>query len=144
MKQAFSSEGRPRLLSRRELISKGLKLLFAAGSFHFVYSFAGWAGGPPSAVSFEDEPGEGEAIFKEGVFLVGLPEGPAALSARCPHLGCRLGFHEKEGRFECPCHGSRFTLQGERIDGPAARGMTRLSLARDAGRKILKATREVT
>ena len=35
-----------------------------------------------------------------------------AVSQRCPHLGCRVPFCESSGRFECPCHGSKFDLSG--------------------------------
>jgi Rieske Fe-S protein len=43
--------------------------------------------------------------------------------AACPHARCTLNFDELTGGFECPCHGSSFTLQGQRIDGPAPRDM---------------------
>jgi hypothetical protein len=38
---------------------------------------------------------------------------------RCPHLGCALKYNRAEHTWDCPCHGSRFTLQGELIDNPA-------------------------
>ncbi len=38
---------------------------------------------------------------------------------RCPHLGCALKYNRSEHTWDCPCHGSRFTLQGELIDNPA-------------------------
>ncbi len=38
---------------------------------------------------------------------------------RCPHLGCALKYNPREHSWDCPCHGSRFTEQGELIDNPA-------------------------
>mgnify|MGYP000916868033 FL=1 len=42
-----------------------------------------------------------------------------AVSVRCPHLGCQLSWNPDEKSWDCPCHGSRFTYDGKRIDGPA-------------------------
>jgi nitrite reductase/ring-hydroxylating ferredoxin subunit len=56
-----------------------------------------------------------------------------ALSQKCPHLGCRVPFCDSSGRFECPCHGSKFDLGGEWIQGPAPRGMDRYDLSLDNG-----------
>ena len=38
---------------------------------------------------------------------------------RCPHLGCALKWNPQEHSWDCPCHGSRFTEEGKRIDNPA-------------------------
>lgn len=38
---------------------------------------------------------------------------------RCPHLGCALKYNSAEYSWDCPCHGSRFTENGELIDNPA-------------------------
>lgn len=38
---------------------------------------------------------------------------------RCPHLGCALKYNATEHSWDCPCHGSRFTENGELIDNPA-------------------------
>ncbi len=38
---------------------------------------------------------------------------------RCPHLGCALKYNKAEHSWDCPCHGSRFTENGELINNPA-------------------------
>lgn len=38
---------------------------------------------------------------------------------RCPHLGCALKWNPQEHSWDCPCHGSRFTEDGQLIDNPA-------------------------
>ncbi len=50
-----------------------------------------------------------------------------ALSSRCPHLGCRIG--RLDGTtLVCPCHGSRFGLDGRLERGPAARDLAPLEV----------------
>ncbi|HLM05816.1 MAG TPA: FAD-dependent oxidoreductase [Blastococcus sp.] len=51
-----------------------------------------------------------------------------ALSARCTHLGCIVHFNDAERAWECPCHGSRFGLDGSVIQGPANRPLQRKDL----------------
>jgi cytochrome b6-f complex iron-sulfur subunit len=56
-------------------------------------------------------------------YLVNVDGDITALSEVCPHLGCRVPFVDANNRFECPCHGSKFTREGVYIEGPAPRGM---------------------
>lgn len=37
----------------------------------------------------------------------------------CPHMKCGLIYNEKENTWDCPCHGSRFDIDGNLIKGPA-------------------------
>jgi Rieske Fe-S protein len=45
--------------------------------------------------------------------------GAAAIT--CTHRGCEVTFNAPEGRLDCPCHGSRYALDGEVLAGPARR-----------------------
>ncbi len=42
-------------------------------------------------------------------------------SAACPHLGCTI--NEAANGFICPCHGSAWNADGEKLGGPTPRGM---------------------
>ena len=55
-------------------------------------------------------PGRSIAVFKDDA-------GVYAISLVCTHLGCIVK-NTSEG-FECPCHGSRFGLDGAVTKGPA-------------------------
>lgn len=41
------------------------------------------------------------------------------ISARCPHMGCELTWNPDEKSWDCPCHGSRFDMDGILLDNPS-------------------------
>ena len=51
--------------------------------------------------------------------------GLQAVSATCTHLGCIVHFNDAETAWECPCHGSRFTVDGSVLQGPATAALER-------------------
>jgi cytochrome b6-f complex iron-sulfur subunit len=63
------------------------------------------------------------------VFLERLKDGFRALSSVCTHLGCITRYRPDENIIACPCHGSRFSLDGEVIAGPAPRPLHCLQIA---------------
>jgi len=69
-----------------------------------------------------------------------------ALYRKCPHLGCQIPpLCEKSHWFECLCHGSKYTILGEKRDGPAPRGMDHFPvLVDDAGVYTVDTGKKVT
>jgi len=66
--------------------------------------------------------GEGKIIEDHGTKVAAYrhPDGSlSALSATCTHLGCIVAWNPSERTWDCPCHGSRFTPDGDVISGPA-------------------------
>jgi Rieske Fe-S protein len=49
----------------------------------------------------------------------------------CTHRGCEVAFNAPEGRLDCPCHGSRFALDGQVLAGPARRPLRSFPVTRD-------------
>ena len=43
---------------------------------------------------------------------------------KCPHVGCSLIFNEEEKTWDCPCHSSRFNIDGDCIKGPSTFDIT--------------------
>jgi glycine/D-amino acid oxidase-like deaminating enzyme/nitrite reductase/ring-hydroxylating ferredoxin subunit len=48
-----------------------------------------------------------------------------AVSLRCTHLGCLVRFNAAERSWDCPCHGSRFDVDGAVLEGPATEPLER-------------------
>ncbi|MCD4664859.1 MAG: Rieske (2Fe-2S) protein [Bacteroidales bacterium] len=60
--------------------------------------------------------------FRDGLIIVKEDNKTQFLSAKCTHLGCNI--HSVENNeLVCPCYGSRFSLSGECIKGPAKEGL---------------------
>lgn len=53
----------------------------------------------------------------------------AAVSTKCTHRGCQV--EPAGGQLVCPCHGSEFTLTGERTKGPAEKPLGRFAVTAD-------------
>lgn len=59
-----------------------------------------------------------------------------AFSTTCPHLGCSVDYDPTADAFRCPCHTSAFDRDGNRVSGPAKRGMDPLETRIDADGRV--------
>ena len=46
-----------------------------------------------------------------------------AINPYCTHLGCELSWNNLENTWDCPCHGSRFTMDGKSIYDPSIKDL---------------------
>ncbi|MFC7080901.1 FAD-dependent oxidoreductase [Halorussus caseinilyticus] len=81
-----------------------------------------WAKSPFRGADPEVAPGEGEVVRRGGKQLAVARDEAGELhvtSAVCTHLNCIVHWNDAEGSWDCPCHGSRFSIDGKVLDGPA-------------------------
>ena len=91
---------------------------------------------PAEAGSAADVP-RGEArVVRDGLGKTGVYRDEQdelhGVSLRCTHLGCLLRFNADERSWDCPCHGSRFDVDGEVLEGPAVKPLERRDVATQA------------
>ncbi len=78
------------------------------------------------------------------IFLQKDDDGYYALDNVCTHLGCLI-HPQPDGTFACPCHGSRYTADGQVIRGPAVRPLPYLELHWDnVGQLVVDRSKKVT
>ncbi|MEX1020345.1 MAG: Rieske 2Fe-2S domain-containing protein [Litorilinea sp.] len=118
-------------------------------SYLFMYPRfrAGEFGGqffvPESTVPASDSPPDGNPVGK--FWMVSNEEGePKALYMVCTHLGCLYKWEPSAFRFECPCHGSKFTKDGYFIEGPAPRSLDYFEVSVEGETIIVDTGRRIT
>jgi Rieske Fe-S protein len=88
---------------------------------------------PNSAFIMADGGGDnaaGDLAF--GGFAVKDQDGKVhVLAINCSHLGCSIALNAADKSFDCPCHGSRFHLDGTVRHGPAVAPLSNLTWAQD-------------
>ena len=122
-------------LSRRSFLKLSIKFLFGMGGLLGL-------GGLVRFLSYQSDPGT-PSEFDLGD-ADGYPPGSrtvradipsviynrageiTAYSLTCTHLGCTI--EENGETFVCPCHGSRYNLDGQVLKGPAQKPLRRLEV----------------
>jgi len=122
----------------QELYDPSRITLNSAGDYlhevaNMAAQYADWISPGDIKEAGELQPGEG------GILSVGLKKIAVfrdeqnilhAFSAACTHLGCVVQWNAEEKSFDCPCHGSRFTTNGNVINGPAISGLKKIGITR--------------
>ena len=101
--------------------AEGLPFIYNQANLFFINVPAAKAlveneGPPPEPVTDPGADVDEELPFQDRSVL--------ALWRKCPHLGCQVPqLCDLSFWFECLCHGSKYSVLGEKRDGPAPRGM---------------------
>jgi len=85
-------------------------------------------GGDVSSVD-EIKPGEGAIISHGTTKIAAYRDENGKLfqrSAVCVHLGCIVRFNSLEKTWDCPCHGSRYGIDGHPINAPAFKSLAEI------------------
>jgi Rieske Fe-S protein len=83
---------------------------------------------PNSAFIMADGGGDnaaGDLAF--GGYVVKTGGNTVVFAQNCSHLGCSINFNKDAQSFDCPCHGSRFHINGTVLHGPAADPLSHLT-----------------
>lgn len=82
-------------------------------------SFAGLATGEGKVVDYENKK---IALYKDD-------EGNLhAVNPICTHMKCEVKWNSAERSWDCPCHGARYSCDGEVLTGPADKNLEQVSI----------------
>ncbi|WP_353642483.1 FAD-dependent oxidoreductase [Mesorhizobium sp. WSM2239] len=102
---------------------------FAKENLHAAKHWAAHLGGGEVRSVDDIPPGEGALVRIDGKMTAAFrtDEGDLKLcSASCTHMGCVVRWNPFEQCWDCPCHGSHFSADGEPLQGPAFEPLSKL------------------
>ncbi|MGG7607359.1 FAD-dependent oxidoreductase [Massilia sp. BKSP1R2A-1] len=104
---------------------------FASEQARTMARYGEWlTGGDVDSVQ-EIAAGEG-AVVRDGLRKIAVYRdaqgGLHAVSAKCTHLGCAVHWNSAERSWDCPCHASRFDIEGNVLHGPAPEPLEKVEL----------------
>lgn len=85
--------------------------------------------------------GQGRLLRSGGAMVAVFRDEAGSLhsrSATCTHLGCHVRWNTGERTWDCPCHGSRFAVDGGVVNGPATRELAQAELPAQADRSDVR------
>ena len=119
-----------RYASPKQTMSR--RLLLAIGSLALLIPFLRFVTHriprKPIIVKVTDPLKQNGYLAKDTFLIFSREDQLWAVSRSCTHLGCKLHYKETEDLLECPCHQSRFSIQGAVINGPAKKELKRFTV----------------
>lgn len=77
----------------------------------------------------ELQPGEATKI-RDDINIVGVYKDEDhvihKVDTTCTHLGCEVNWNGADKSWDCPCHGSRFDIDGQVLEGPAIKPLKKI------------------
>ena len=94
---------------------------FVSGKFSAekLKEFTGLAVGEARVVNYE---GEKIAMYKDEQHNI------HAVNPTCTHVHCTVAWNDSEKSWDCPCHGARYSCDGEVLTGPATKNLEVIDL----------------
>jgi glycine/D-amino acid oxidase-like deaminating enzyme/nitrite reductase/ring-hydroxylating ferredoxin subunit len=119
------------LYSPRRLDLAAAAGVIADSARHAAAFIAGHLRVPGTHDPADVAPGDAR-IIQRGWMKVAVYRDPAgavhAVSPICTHLQCVVRWNNAETSWDCPCHGSRFDVDGRVLQGPAVKGLSEVDL----------------
>ena len=131
-------------ISRRDFLKltrDGFLYLSGVLVFSGVVRFLNFQTEPAHQTKFDLGPSENYPLNSRTILsnipavLFHTESGFSALSLVCTHLGCSVSGDEQG--FTCPCHGSRFNVDGKVTHGPAAKPLVSLRVEVTEDNKLI-------
>lgn len=73
----------------------------------------------------------GGSVTYLDLIVANTGSGFVALDKACTHSGCTVNYDSSAKNFPCPCHGSKFSLTGSVIQGPATIALKKYSVSKN-------------
>lgn len=97
--------------------------------------------GPASAVAV----GQALYVTAQDIFVCRDDKGYYAMDAQCTHVGTDINFISASDGFMCPLHGSKFSFDGDVLQGPATLPLPHYELCTTKeGDLVVDLTKQVT
>jgi glycine/D-amino acid oxidase-like deaminating enzyme/nitrite reductase/ring-hydroxylating ferredoxin subunit len=80
------------------------------------------------------KPGTGQVMEYEGKKIAAYRDEAGImhlLNPVCTHAKCIVNWNAEEKSWDCPCHGARYDIEGKVLNGPAERGLQKLTINAD-------------
>jgi glycine/D-amino acid oxidase-like deaminating enzyme/nitrite reductase/ring-hydroxylating ferredoxin subunit len=105
---------------------------FVKHNSEVVKQFVGrWFGQDKLHEAAELAVGEGKLVKYEGESLALYKDESGVMHAvnpACTHVKCAVAWNAAEKSWDCPCHGARYSVDGEVLTGPASQDLEKVEL----------------
>ncbi|MEO7994119.1 MAG: Rieske 2Fe-2S domain-containing protein [bacterium] len=83
-----------------------------------------------------------DAETEIGAFLRKRGDKYEALSGRCTHMGCQVGYDAGKQQFTCPCHHGVFDSEGKVVSGPPTKPLESMPIRIEGDRVFIETAPE--
>ncbi len=97
--------------------------------------------GVPKSVDFSVQQKDGWVVendSRKSVWVVRKSQSTFdVFVAHCTHLGCAYNWASDAQQFQCPCHGGRYSIDGQVLGGPPPRNLDTLQYSVQGGNLLV-------